>query len=419
MTEWSPYDAGRYDAVVIVSPMCFGDESKDQDRALWFAPGQTAVVCDGVTSSPFAAEAAEIAARFSLVLFQGDVRERLRSICDFLVIRRLEAQRSGAVPPSSIPEAMRTLLDEVVKVKMAQSFQTTLVAANFTRTEAEVLVGVVQCGDSVFLAFASNGNLLASSPSVRSASDQPGKSADEALRDAPLRHRIRFRPGDQLLAKVLSEAADHPDWMEQAGLDPAYGKNWLACSPLDRHAGERQPPAARNDDEQVLELGDDDVLLVPKYLVEIQADPKCPGYVMFPYSRVLKLIGAEPSAPAVPLFEGKGSATAVLPDHVYTGEWTHFCERFPLHAHFVLASDGFYGAFPDPESLWAWLRSNEAGLHNAREQQRSLKDLHSQLHAGSGDDDISFIWVYPREAMVAEPDADEVAPSGKGADHAG
>ena len=45
--------------ITVVSPMYDGADKKDQDRAVWFPVNQTACVCDGVTSSPFAAEAAE------------------------------------------------------------------------------------------------------------------------------------------------------------------------------------------------------------------------------------------------------------------------------------------------------------------------------------------------------------------------
>ena len=47
-----------YTGVVAVSPAVFVDEEKNQDRARFFGPDQVACVCDGVTTSPRAAEAA-------------------------------------------------------------------------------------------------------------------------------------------------------------------------------------------------------------------------------------------------------------------------------------------------------------------------------------------------------------------------
>ena len=35
-----------YTALTVVSPLMYGDDRKDQDRALWYGPGQIACVCD-------------------------------------------------------------------------------------------------------------------------------------------------------------------------------------------------------------------------------------------------------------------------------------------------------------------------------------------------------------------------------------
>ena len=58
-----------YTALTVVSPMMFGDDRKDQDRALWYGPGRIACVCDGVSSSPDSGKAAELVTLMAPVLF--------------------------------------------------------------------------------------------------------------------------------------------------------------------------------------------------------------------------------------------------------------------------------------------------------------------------------------------------------------
>ena len=94
---------GAHDALVVVSPMGLGDESKDEDRACWHAPGQTASVADGVTSSPFGGEAAELATMFGRILFRGCVEDHLRVLCDLLMARRADALVRGVTPPPGTP----------------------------------------------------------------------------------------------------------------------------------------------------------------------------------------------------------------------------------------------------------------------------------------------------------------------------
>ena len=90
-------------------------------------------------------------------------------------------------------------------------------------------------------------------------------------------------------------------------------------------------------------------------------------------------------------------ATAVLPDHFLSGQWSYVEERFPTDSQFVLATDGFYSAFPDSKALWCWLQDHGHELEDEESRERILLELHQQLHAKSGDDDISFVWVRPRQ----------------------
>jgi len=406
-----------YAALTVTSPACFAGDEKDQDRARWSEPSLTACVCDGVTSSPFAAEAADIVARFSPALFQGNVPNRLRSICDLLVVRRLEAQRAGIATPAGIPKAMQSMLQEVTHEKTTRSFQTTLVAANLTLTEGLVNVAVARCGDSAFLAFAPHGELLAWSPSI-----EPGISPTRRLparnsQDKVAPCRITLGPGDEILAKVLGKAGDYPEWSKASGIDPEHTDSWLACAALDHRPGEYRFSPTEGSCGRVLELDDGDILLVPKYLVGARPALQCQSYVLFPYSRLIRVVGSEGQTTKVPVFSRRGTATAVLPDHVYTGEWTYFRERFPLDTHFVLCSDGFYGAFRDPAGLWAWLKTNEAHLRDQREQHTVLRQLHARLHDRFGDDDIAFVWVRPRASVLSQ-DAVVAESQHEGVDHA-
>jgi hypothetical protein len=80
-----------YAAIVVVSPLVHGEDKKDQDRARFFEPGQSACLCDGVTSSPDSAQAAELVTSFAPTLFQGNVAERLGVLCDLLMALRQES----------------------------------------------------------------------------------------------------------------------------------------------------------------------------------------------------------------------------------------------------------------------------------------------------------------------------------------
>jgi len=381
-----------YTAAVVVSPMCQGGETKDQDKARWFPPGLVACVCDGVTSSPFAAEAAEMATDYAPVLFQGQVRERLRVLADLLASRRAEAGRRKMSVPEGVPQAMKAMLEEVACARLGESFQTTLVAVGLTPVGDMVSVEVVRCGDSAFLAFAADGSLLAASPAVSGDRDHRNGNTGSLLND---RGTITFGPGDELLAKVIGSAADRADLVQAAGIDVTHAGSWLICAPLDLRAPTEDAKTEAVAEVRPLHLGPDDLLLVPKYLVGTAGGSYFHDYVLFPFSRTIRMAGSVPRCLATPLFGSPGSTTAVLPDHFYTGRWTHFRERFPADASFVLATDGFYGAFSEPRDLWAWLDSNRDRLSDAAFRETLLQDLHSKLQASRGDDDISFVWVCP------------------------
>ena len=394
------HDSCPYEAVVMVSPATAGGEKKDQDRAAWFEPGTTACICDGVTTSPFAAEAAALVADFSQVLFAGDVEERLKAVSDLLISRRLAAlEQPVSVGHGALP-AMVSILQEVAREKMRQSFQTTLVAANFLVADDEVIVTVVRCGDSALMAFSPSGELLYSS--LANTAHSATKTGAGEVSSSPALGLVRFGPGDTLLARVMGKADSHPLIAQMAGIQPEKAGSWLICSCLDgvaeRQAGADDRPI--RPDALWLKVGD--VLLVPKYLAEPPEDSRFRSYVRLRYSSRIRLAG-QPCVSEDHGFGGKGCVTAVLPDHFYTGGWSKVEERFPLDASFVLATDGFYGCFENPDGLLKWLIDNQSAIRSRRFE-KLAGQLHKRLAGTRGDDDISFVWVYPRTSAAIRDD---------------
>jgi len=401
----------EFDALVVVSPACEGQDTKDQDRARWSAPMRVAAVCDGVTSSPYSAAAAKLAAEMSPMLFGGNTEERMRALSELLIARRLEAQRARVDPPSSTPEPMRRMLQEVAQEQLRAAFQTTLVAACMTPADEAISVEVLRCGDSAFFAFSQAGELLASSLAWAPKADRETHT-DRIYADP---EPVRFGPGDELLVRIIGTASDRPLFAELARISPTNTDKWLVCVPLHRrhNAVAREE---RNGETPILSLGRGDLVLVPYYLVKSIADLKDSEYRQVRYSAVIRPISSSGTPSPKVGFEDKGSVTAVLPDHFYSRRWVHLQDRFPSKAHFVLASDGFYGSFDDPGGLWEWLQANEADLRNSRRQDKVLHDLHKRLNTRKGDDDISFVWVCPHkqpECRSVEAGSDS-ASEGKG-----
>ena len=368
-----------FDALTIVSPGHSSGDIKDQDRTYWFKPGSVGALSDGATTSPFSAEAADFVVRMSPVLFQGPAEERLRVICDLLTARRIEAIHSPITMPADTPAAMQAMLEEVARENLARSFQATLVATCLTMAEDAVLADVVCCGDSAFFAFGSDSRLLLSSLS-------PGMHLHET--DDRQDASIRFEPGYELLARIITNSDEHPELQRQAETD--VSGHWLLCSPLDSREVFSN---SRHKTSPGHFLRPSDVLRVPAHLVGAVRDAGDGRYYRVPFSHRIRLArdGAQENGRAG--FESKSSVTAALPDHFYTGGWRQFQERFPADASFVLASDGFYSGFSEPAALWTWLQEHEAGLRSPAEREQLLAELHRRLEEKSGDDDISFVWI--------------------------
>ena len=398
MTDLSAISVyASYKALVVVSPMIFDGDKKDQDRARWFEPGQIACICDGVTSSAHSGKGAELVTSFIPAVFSENILERLRMLCDLLMDYRREAQNCDIKLPSNIPDSMRGFLNNIAKQKLLTSFQTTMVAARFVQTDKLVAVDILKCGDSAFFAFSNNGQLLSSTLTLPSESQNKNDSSDISKSASFVPNKIRFGPEDELLVKVVCRLSENQDLLKKTGISSDSAKNWLICTPLDGLPGKHGYEENLLQDN-IISLRPGDQLLVPTFLSGVPSIVNGQKYLNVLYSSTIKQIPSTTPLSPVTNISQHGSTTMVLPDHFYCGYCDYFQDRFPLGTHFILASDGFYGAFSDSQQLWKWLQENKAGLANECEKEEILKQLHTSLGTKGGDDDISFVWVHPNKA---------------------
>jgi serine/threonine protein phosphatase PrpC len=139
---------------------------------------------------------------------------------------------------------------------------------------------------------------------------------------------------------------------------------------------------------------------VPRYLYGWQLTHAGQKYRYLDYSSTIRIVTTAPPWVLADGIEHRGSVTTVLPDHFYSGHYDYIEDRFPCETHFVLCSDGFYSAFATTSQMWAWLQENRDAPASVQEQEPKLRDLHQQLHEKGGDDDMSFVWIYPTPATA-------------------
>lgn len=392
-------DLKPYSADVVVSPATFSGEHKDQDRARFSEPGQMAFLCDGVTSSPNSTEAAELGTSLGPILFKDTNSHRLDILCDLLKTRRQECQQSEPIILSEdMPEAMQQMLGEAVRKKRKTAFQTTLVAAKFISNSKHVLTQILRCGDSAFFACLSDGELLRSSLSFVEEPQTENNHSGRAESRPTASKEMRFGPGDEILVRVYGPLTAHRSLAVKAGIRSKHRQNWLVCSPADSCHCEDEANGSNPGESRVLLLKSADRLLVPKFLYGAQLTCKGLQLRVLRYSSTIRRVSENDSFGPVTSFGNHGSATNVLPDHFDCGAYDFFQDRFPLGTHFVLCSDGFYSSFEKWPELWTWLQKNAADLQEKAKRQQVLENLHRQLHARGGDDDISFVWVKPNDS---------------------
>ena len=395
----------EYKALTVVSPATLGGEVKNQDRALWHESSQTAGLCDGVTSSPNSSQAAELVTTVIPALFAGDTSERLAMMCDILMAQRRECIKNRNILfPENATENMQNMLLRVIYQKLSVSFQTTMVAARFMSDEKEVNVHVIIFGDSAFFAFSPNGQLLTSSLDFPNSPHDTQILPNLVSTSSIVKRLFRFSPGDQILVRIEGPLSNFSDLAEQTDILNEHLCNWIVCAPVDSCKDRKSICEHNMTCLRTLYLTSSDRLLIPKYLYGTLLTNGGRSYRVLRYSSTIRPIHSVKNAIATNGFQHRGSATAVLPDHFYNNSFDSFHDRFPLRSHFLLCSDGFYSSFDSWQELWNWLQKNKFELHHNDVTEVILRQLHDDLHAKSGDDDISFIWVQPNELSSSKTD---------------
>lgn len=271
-------------ALSIVSPGK-DEEEKDQDRLKEFTDGeetmcQFAIVCDGTTTSMYAAAAAAYVAGEVRSLFQEDGLQR--------VVETLQEKRRLLLEkPLKMNEGqsalLRSMYEEIVKEKSHSSYQTTFIAVCLKREESDstgmISIKAIGCGDSALFIFGADGDLRYNNINLSDAQD-------------PFKHSSPF--------------------------------------------------------------------------------------------------------------------TAVLPDSYdrETNHVLHDFKQYPEDVQLLLCSDGFYDGFANFKELHEWLNEHVSQLADSEMRNKCLSELHHNLNQKKGDDDISFIWLYPNKTPEAEAEAE-------------
>ncbi len=191
----------------------------------------------------------------------------------------------------------------------------------------------------------------------------------ELWNDSVLSERVNLllRRREELMASEFSEPVDETSFLSRALADIVRDKR--------RQAFQTTLVTVR-----VTPLIEDRVLLEAK---------TCGDCALLVFDRrghliVSSLTLEDESSP----FGHASPITEVLPDH-FRGEEPSCTAEIDADAHIILCSDGFYDAFPNPSALLRWL------LLNDTDRECALDRLHTQLDHERGDDDISFVWLWP------------------------
>ncbi len=384
----------RYEAICVVSPLEFGDDKKDQDRATWDDHRQVACVCDGVSASPDCAIGAQIVSSRIASIFDGDIHDGLRGVSELLLTQRQRSLESGKVilPPDT-PPAMQTLLKDIIQEKRTYAFQTTAIAGKFEHEADHIAAHIIACGDSALFAFSPQSKLLFSTLAMDSKKRGHQNGRDSPAETPP--DAIVFGPGEQVLVEVEGPLTAFRELAKTAGIQPRHRCNWMVCAAV-RKLPERRDNRQRHfSHTNAMWLSPNDKLLVPRFLNGAELGSKNRPYFCLSYSTTIQSLSSEDAVEPIADFSRRGTTTKVLPDHFYTGGYSVLKEPFPKGTQFLLCSDGLYSSFTNWAELATWLRVNETGLADPRRRDEIMTDLHSQLTARRGDDDISFVWVRP------------------------
>lgn len=383
VTHWD----NEFDAIVVVSPMVEAGEAKNQDRAAWYARARVAAAADGVTNSPNSAKAAELATRYSPIMFEPECRTRLHSLSDLLLAYRVADQQNSRPTDVNRSCGMQDMLNEIVAQQMAASYQTTLVTVRLQLQAQAIHAELISCGDSACLVYGPDGDVRYPNREHLTNLDEDAGTGD-----------FLFGPGDELLARIIIDDGERSRWLTAAGVDPRRHPAWLVCTPVEK-CGLVHAARSGFGDARPLRVSRGRPLIVPRFLVGNPVDPRG-AYCRVPYSSSIRTGTVPDTRARAPSFRGKSRVTDVLPDHFYDGRWTHFLDQFGVDSCFLLATDGLMSAFSNAAELWEWLRTNDTALRNADGRQEVMEDLHARLRASVGDDDVSFVWVCHRTSAL-------------------
>jgi len=163
-------------SVCVLSPGKEDEQQKNQDRialkAVQEQDGsylQFAVVCDGITTSPYAAEAAEYVVEQVESLLH---REGLKQVVDHLQnLREKLISKPIELGDQYGSELLKNIFADIVHDKYQRSYQTTFISVCLAQRDQEVSVTAAGCGDSALFIFKENGELLYNNINVATAGD--------------------------------------------------------------------------------------------------------------------------------------------------------------------------------------------------------------------------------------------------------
>ncbi len=269
-----PEEQPRFRHWVARSPAVDAEGPKDQDRVAWYPDEAVACLCDGLTSSPRAADAAELVVAKARSLFYGSDNP-VATLTQSLFAMRAQAGAESIQVDPALPEPVRTFVLEAARETLLHSHQTTLVAAAFARGIDRIDVRLVTCGDSALLAYSPDGDLLfASVPVLGDPNSQNQRfaqagSVTDALPDAATSTRISERPGFPADTVFLMTS----DGLTQAFDTPKSLFEWFIgacreCPSASLLAPSPQPVAALQaaHDRLKARSGDDDVTCLAVWL---------------------------------------------------------------------------------------------------------------------------------------------------------
>ena len=169
------HDQLTLEPILIVSPGKDEEDTKDQDRASVIRTHESSgqqtmilIVCDGTTTSPKSAEAAEYVAENAKRIYEQD---GMTSIVAGLYEKRNQLLNSPVKISNEQPISIRTMFEEIVRDKYRVSYQTTFVSACLRWDEnarpGKLTIKAAGCGDSGMFIFDADGHLLFDNLGIR------------------------------------------------------------------------------------------------------------------------------------------------------------------------------------------------------------------------------------------------------------